>query len=169
MSRDSESPAPAPRDARRQLILPLAFLTGALALFLVLFWEGAHPGRKRHGAAGAGSPAEGRTGRGGNDEVTGAGESPVGGGPRTGGSPKGDAWWYREGKSRRSAPENAWWSPRKKGPKSAAESGPSGGKSKSDNPKDPAGRNAGKPATPSAMNPGEAAGQTGPDDYWWRK
>jgi hypothetical protein len=115
----------------------------------------------------------------------------VGGGPsRSASGGKGDAWWYRDGKTRRDGPgDDAWWAPKKDGGRERAAAGdespvgePSGGGAREkDRPSrtaeergEPSGeertsRERDKPAHVSSGNPGEVAGQKGgPDDFWWR-
>lgn len=190
---ESETPTPQSRSARLKILLPIAFVAAALALFLALFWRGGH-GHKGHtrsaASQGNGSPVGGSRDEG-NSHVTGGGSggSPVGGGPsRSASRNKGDTWWYHEGKDRKGPPEDAWWSPGKREDKGGEKTGsdrgsPVGGSANggsraergspkiasSETSEDQPSQEREKPAHYSSKNPGEVAGQKGgPDDFWWR-
>jgi len=188
MAPESETPTPQSRSARLKILLPIAFVAAALALFLALFWHEGH-GHKGHGRSAAsqgnGSPVGGSRDEG-NSRATGGGSggSPVGGGPsRSASRNKGDTWWYHEGKDRKGPPEDAWWSPGKREDKGGEKAGsdrgsPVGGSraergspkiASSEASEDQPSQEREKPAHYSSKNPGEVAGQKGgPDDFWWR-
>ena len=187
MHTDPESQAPGSRPARLRIVLPIAIVVAALVLFMALFWSQGGHGGKGHGKRGGGaaadrgrSPVGGQSSYEGNSRVTGGG-SPVGGGPsRSGSGAKGETWWYQKGKpERRDDRSEGWWAPRKGERKSGSEDEwPVGGSQRGSERREsgtatretrdaePPPRD--RPAQPSPMNPGEAAGKTGPDDFWWR-
>lgn len=188
MTSDPEGQAPGSRPARLRLVRPIAIVVAALVLFMALFWENGGRGGKGHGRRGSAaasdrgrSPVGGQSDGESNSRVTGSG-SPVGGGPsRSGSRAKGETWWYSDKKTERGGDRSeGWWSPKKGDRKGEiGDESPVGG-SRRDRSADEEGsdaaskresepRNRDKPAHASPMNPGEAVGQTGPDDFWWRK
>lgn len=200
MTPENVNASPGSRSARLRALFPIAVLVGGLTVFLALFWHPGGHGRKGHGRSGSGSTADrDRSPVGGSRDESnarvssgGRGGSPVGGGPSHSRSEgKGDTWWYKDGKQRRSAEDDAWWAPGSDGRKSEANEAsarggsPVGGSDAEDRAQarrdredeeaaeereEREARKEERPARASSSNPGEVAGQRGgPDDYWWRK